>query len=264
MAIRCRREDQVRRSRSGRRRQPHTRRRPATAIRWYSSSPARCSPSARRWKRCCCPRPTTWPGYSRGGTPAARPRSRLSPRRSFRWAGVVRNYNTLLGRNGIVGLKTGSTHAAGGCIVIAARHKAGGRKILIVAATFRQPGTTGTILPNALRAGRPPCAGPGSCPRPWRWLREGIAPAPSLTRGSEHERDRWACSRPRFAVTSPRAATNPGLLTGYAVQAFPEQIGMAVMAGVLLEHVVQDPAEREPPRRRARAGTSCARLRPCA
>ena len=68
-------------------------------------------------------------------------------------AGVVRNYNTLLGRNGIVGLKTGSTHAAGGCIVIAARHKAGGRKILIVAATFRQPGTTGTILPNALRAG---------------------------------------------------------------------------------------------------------------
>ena len=33
------------------------------------------SPSARRWRRCCCPRPTTWPGYSRGGTPAARPRS---------------------------------------------------------------------------------------------------------------------------------------------------------------------------------------------
>ena len=29
----------------------------------------------RRWRHCCCPRPTTWPGYSRGGTPAARPRS---------------------------------------------------------------------------------------------------------------------------------------------------------------------------------------------
>jgi serine-type D-Ala-D-Ala carboxypeptidase (penicillin-binding protein 5/6) len=26
-------------------------------------------------ERCCCPRPTTWHGYSRGGTPAARPRS---------------------------------------------------------------------------------------------------------------------------------------------------------------------------------------------
>jgi D-alanyl-D-alanine carboxypeptidase (penicillin-binding protein 5/6) len=69
-------------------------------------------------------------------------------------AGVVRNYNTLLGQDGIVGLKTGSTHAAGGCVLIAAWRQAGGRKTLIVAATFGQPGTAETILPNALRAGR--------------------------------------------------------------------------------------------------------------
>ncbi len=69
-------------------------------------------------------------------------------------AGVVRNYNTLLGQDGIVGLKTGSTQAAGGCVLIAAWHKAGGRKTLIVAATFGQPGTAATILPNALQAGR--------------------------------------------------------------------------------------------------------------
>jgi serine-type D-Ala-D-Ala carboxypeptidase (penicillin-binding protein 5/6) len=68
-------------------------------------------------------------------------------------AGVVRNYNTLLGQDGIVGLKTGSTHAAGGCVLIAARQKSGGRETLIVAATFGQPGTAETILPNALRAG---------------------------------------------------------------------------------------------------------------
>jgi D-alanyl-D-alanine carboxypeptidase (penicillin-binding protein 5/6) len=68
-------------------------------------------------------------------------------------AGVVRNYNTLLGHDGIAGLKTGSTHAAGGCVLIAAWQKAGGRKTLIVAATFGQPGTAETILPNALRAG---------------------------------------------------------------------------------------------------------------
>jgi serine-type D-Ala-D-Ala carboxypeptidase (penicillin-binding protein 5/6) len=68
-------------------------------------------------------------------------------------AGVVRNYNTLLGQDGIVGLKTGSTHAAGGCVLIAAWQKAGGRETLIVAATFGQPGTSETILPNALRAG---------------------------------------------------------------------------------------------------------------
>jgi len=69
-------------------------------------------------------------------------------------AGVVRNYNTLLGQDGIAGLKTGSTQAAGGCVLIAAWYKASGRKTLIVAAAFGQPGTPETILPNALQAGR--------------------------------------------------------------------------------------------------------------
>ena len=68
-------------------------------------------------------------------------------------AGVVRNYNTLLGQDGIAGLKTGSTQAAGGCVLIAAWQKASGHRTLIVAATFGQPGTAETILPNALRAG---------------------------------------------------------------------------------------------------------------
>jgi D-alanyl-D-alanine carboxypeptidase (penicillin-binding protein 5/6) len=68
-------------------------------------------------------------------------------------AGVVRNYNTSLGQDGIVGLKTGSTQAAGGCVVIAAWRQEGARHILIVAATFGQPGTARTILPDALQAG---------------------------------------------------------------------------------------------------------------
>jgi D-alanyl-D-alanine carboxypeptidase (penicillin-binding protein 5/6) len=68
-------------------------------------------------------------------------------------AGIIRNTNTLLGQDGIVGLKTGSTQAAGGCILIAAWQPVSGRKTLIVAATFGQPGTAGTILPDALRAG---------------------------------------------------------------------------------------------------------------
>ncbi len=68
-------------------------------------------------------------------------------------AGIVRNYNTLLGQDGIAGLKTGSTQAAGGCVLIAAWHKEGAHNTLIVAATFGQPGTAQTILPNALHAG---------------------------------------------------------------------------------------------------------------
>jgi serine-type D-Ala-D-Ala carboxypeptidase (penicillin-binding protein 5/6) len=68
-------------------------------------------------------------------------------------AGLIRNYNTLLGLDGIAGLKTGSTGAAGGCVLLAAWRRVGGRKTLIVAATFGQPGTARTILPNALQAG---------------------------------------------------------------------------------------------------------------
>jgi D-alanyl-D-alanine carboxypeptidase-like protein len=68
-------------------------------------------------------------------------------------AGVVRNYNTLLGQDGIAGLKTGSTQAAGGCVLVAAWREVNGRRTLIVAATFGQPGTAQTILPNALQAG---------------------------------------------------------------------------------------------------------------
>jgi serine-type D-Ala-D-Ala carboxypeptidase (penicillin-binding protein 5/6) len=68
-------------------------------------------------------------------------------------AGVVRNTNTLLGQDGIVGLKTGSTQAAGGCLLVAAWQEVSGRKTLIVAAAFGQPGTAATILPNGLQAG---------------------------------------------------------------------------------------------------------------
>src|SRR6266496_6268779 len=68
-------------------------------------------------------------------------------------AGVVRNYNTLLGQDGITGLKTGSDTAAGGCILLAAWQQARGHDTLIVAATFGQPGTMATMLPNALQVG---------------------------------------------------------------------------------------------------------------
>jgi serine-type D-Ala-D-Ala carboxypeptidase (penicillin-binding protein 5/6) len=68
-------------------------------------------------------------------------------------AGLVRNYNTLLGQDGIAGLKTGSTQAAGGCVLLAAWRTVNGHNLLIVAAAFGQPGSSGTILPNALRAG---------------------------------------------------------------------------------------------------------------
>lgn len=65
----------------------------------------------------------------------------------------MHNYDTLLGQDGITGLKTGSTLAAGGCILLAARQRAGGHPTVVVAASFGQPGTVQTMLPAALRAG---------------------------------------------------------------------------------------------------------------
>ncbi len=50
-------------------------------------------------------------------------------------AGVVRNYNTLLGGStGVIGLKTGSTRAAGGCLVFAARKLVAGRQVVFIGA----------------------------------------------------------------------------------------------------------------------------------
>ena len=70
-------------------------------------------------------------------------------------AGLVRNYNTLLGQDGIAGLKTGSDSAAGGCVLLASWRdvRGGGSRVLVVAAVLGQPGTGETILPNALGAG---------------------------------------------------------------------------------------------------------------
>jgi len=69
-------------------------------------------------------------------------------------AGPVRNLNRLLGSDEIVGLKTGSTSAAGGCVLVAAWHWVGGRRTLIIAAVFGQPGPLSESLANALEAGR--------------------------------------------------------------------------------------------------------------
>ena len=65
----------------------------------------------------------------------------------------MRNYNTPLGQDGITGLKTGSTAAAGGCVLLAARPQDGRGHVLIVAALFSQPGTAQTMLPAALKTG---------------------------------------------------------------------------------------------------------------
>jgi serine-type D-Ala-D-Ala carboxypeptidase (penicillin-binding protein 5/6) len=83
-------------------------------------------------------------------------------------AGLVRNLNTLLGQDGVAGLKTGSDSAAGGCVLLASWRdvRGDGSRVLIVAAVLGQPGTDETILPNALGAGRHLMLGLGQALQP--------------------------------------------------------------------------------------------------
>jgi D-alanyl-D-alanine carboxypeptidase (penicillin-binding protein 5/6) len=55
-------------------------------------------------------------------------------------AGEIRNYNTLLGTDGVVGIKTGSTDQAGGNLLFAARLTVAGRVLTVVGAVLNQPG----------------------------------------------------------------------------------------------------------------------------
>ena len=55
-------------------------------------------------------------------------------------AGTVYNTNTLLGRNGFVGVKTGSTAAAGGCFAFRAIRWIHGKRTTITGVVLGQPG----------------------------------------------------------------------------------------------------------------------------
>ena len=67
-------------------------------------------------------------------------------------AGTIKNYNTLLGRDGVTGIKTGSTLAAGGCLMFSADAPLAGRVEHVYGVVLGQPGTGSTILPHALDA----------------------------------------------------------------------------------------------------------------
>lgn len=72
-------------------------------------------------------------------------------------AGRQANLDALLGQNGIVGVKTGSTSEAGGCFVFAARERVGARTVTIVGAVLHQlaPGGLPNLIKAAFRATTP-------------------------------------------------------------------------------------------------------------
>jgi D-alanyl-D-alanine carboxypeptidase (penicillin-binding protein 5/6) len=55
-------------------------------------------------------------------------------------AGTIRNTDTLLGSNGVVGIKTGSDDAAGGCFVFRVRRIVDGRRVTLTGVVLGQDG----------------------------------------------------------------------------------------------------------------------------
>jgi D-alanyl-D-alanine carboxypeptidase (penicillin-binding protein 5/6) len=61
-------------------------------------------------------------------------------------AGTVHNVNGLLGRDDIIGVKTGNTDEAGGCFVAAATHDIDGKKVTVVTAIMAAPNLIRSML----------------------------------------------------------------------------------------------------------------------
>lgn len=90
-------------------------------------------------------------------------------------AGKVTNYNALLGKNGVFGIKTGSTSAAGGCLVFAAHRTFVGHTYTIVGALLGQ-GVNGPfvdVLPKVMAAGRKVITAAGAALRTYPVVQRG-------------------------------------------------------------------------------------------
>lgn len=61
-------------------------------------------------------------------------------------AGVIQNVNWLLGKGGIVGIKTGHTDEAGGCYLLASRMNIAGERVMVVGAIMNAPNLQQAIV----------------------------------------------------------------------------------------------------------------------
>jgi D-alanyl-D-alanine carboxypeptidase (penicillin-binding protein 5/6) len=89
-------------------------------------------------------------------------------------AGTITNYNTLLGRRGVFGIKTGSTTAAGGCLMFAAdRPVKGGGRVVVVGAVLGQPGNLTTMLTEVMDVTNRLVVSASASLRMWNPVRDG-------------------------------------------------------------------------------------------
>ena len=144
-------------------------------------------------------------------------------------AGVVRNYNLLLGQDGVTGLKTGSTRAAGGNLLFSATRQIHGRPVTLV----------GAVLGQSV----------------------GIAPLDALGKALDTSR---TLVRQAFASVRLERTATAGARAGWAVTPWGEPVELAVATGrtgLVVPgqelSVREDPCAIAPP---AAAGTPCGRI----
>jgi D-alanyl-D-alanine carboxypeptidase (penicillin-binding protein 5/6) len=147
-------------------------------------------------------------------------------------AGVVTNLDGLLGKDGYVGVKTGSDRAAGGCLVFARRVSVAGRHLTILGVVLGQ--RTGSLISAALSGAERLGDSAAAAIRLETVLPAG-APALSV-RSADGRRTTAVLARPL------REVGWGGLSLG--VQVIPRRAFSAVRAGEIVANVILSGARR--------------------
>jgi serine-type D-Ala-D-Ala carboxypeptidase (penicillin-binding protein 5/6) len=134
-------------------------------------------------------------------------------------AGLAYNVNAALGHLGIDGIKTGSTDAAGGCLVFSARRTAGGRPVPVIGAVLGVPASS--AQPSELA---------GVITASERLLRsaDGLERVHVIRPGTVLGRVRtaWGASTTAVAATGVTATGWPGMPARVTVTALPLHPGI--------------------------------------
>lgn len=152
-------------------------------------------------------------------------------------AGRQFNVDGLLGRDGIVGVKTGSTPQAGGCFVFAAHELLAGRTVTVVGAVLHQPATRAqpSIIEAALHASTRLLGSARGVLLQRRvirggetlaWVKSGWAPPVAVTAAASVSLVGWPGLRIEDSVETARHLTAPlaaGRNVGVAVVAVGRQ-----------------------------------------
>lgn len=146
--------------------------------------------------------------------------------------GKVDNYNSLIGHNGFVGIKTGSTLQAGGCLVFAVDRSIDGRTVTVLGAVLGQD--NGPLIAAALKTASTLASAAAKVPSAVTVLPAGT-PVLRIT-GPDGHHVEAVTSKALRAVTLPGAHLDLSLHTR-AFPSFPKSgstVGTASFSGVAL------------------------------